>query len=230
MFSGSSSLTDWLYSDELQRQTEVEELFRGHMFKLASQERSDADDKERMNALEKRLQQLEKQSIHDRVATSTALLKVHSDQIKTCGSRVDAFDEKFTTVDTQLATLQKQASETAAAVKIAQEAAEKPTAPEQDPALKTAKQEIDVLFVDRDNILAMVEDAKTRLTRLEENLRALTLQRAPAAKSPGIPHRLPVTTSNGSQLDLGVPKGMAHVGLRKENANVRSFSPGKQWS
>lgn len=77
----------------------------------------------------------------------------------------------------------------------------------------------------------MLEDTKLRLTRAEGNLHALTKQRASSGRSsPALTQRLPVSTNNGTQLELGVPKGMAHVGLKKENPSIRSFSPGKQWS
>ncbi|CZT19707.1 uncharacterized protein RCC_05559 [Ramularia collo-cygni] len=227
-----ASAVQAMFLYELQRQTEVEKLFQGQLFKLAQQEKSDANDKERMNCLEKRLATLEKEATHGRVATSAALLKVQGDKIKTCSTRVDSFDEKLAGVDAQLERLNTQAKEAADALAAyqAKQAEVAAAVPEQDPVLITLKQEVDVLFLDRDNILVMVDEAKTRLTRLEENLRALTLQRMPQARSPALPHRLPVTTSNGSQIDLGVPKGMAHVGLKKENGSPRSFSPGKQWN
>lgn len=219
--------------DEHQRQTETEKLFHAHLFKLAEEETSAADEKEHRKNLEKRLAKLEKQGVHDRVNASTLMLKV-------CTGRVDTVDEKLAAVEAQLEKLK-----TATAVAGVALNAAKPATPEPDPVVATIQQEVDVLFLDRDNILKMVEEANTRLTRLEENLRALTLQRAPPARSQaGLSHRIPITNPNGSQIDLNVPKGMAHVGLKKENAAprtsttalkkengaARSFSPGEDWS
>lgn len=235
--------------DELQRQAENEKLFQGHMFKLAEQETAATAEKERTKSLEQRLAKLEKQSIQDRVATSTNLLKAQGEKLNACNRRVETIDEKLAAVHEQFGKLDAQSKEAAAAMTSYQaeqaERAEKAAAPTPDPAVGIIKQEVDVLFLDVANILAMVKETNTRMTRLEDNLRALTLQRASQVNSPApLPQRLPVTTSNGGQIDLGIPKGMAHVGLKKENAPVRgstttlrkehgaarSFSPGPQWS
>lgn len=178
-----------------------------------------------------------KRAIRDRVAESTAHLDANTDKIKAQGDslkalgdnlktyegHVDDTVEKVTQLAAQLQNLQTQVIE-ANLAKVAQQADEeakrearkeakktkKTAAPTPDPLIAIMKQEIDNLFADRDNMLVTQAEDKARITKLEENLRALTMQRSHSA-SPALTQRLPITAANGSQMDLSVPKGCMYT-------------------
>lgn len=230
------------------------------MSKLAQEEAAATEARQRVKSLESRIVKLEKQGV--RIAESTNVLynaqgerlKAQGDEIKAYINHVDAIEEKLAKVTAHVQALQTQVSEAASAAasqqaekdarKEARQTAKRAEAEEtaaaavleSDPSVVTIKQELDVLFLDRDNILAMVEEGKTRLTIIEENIRALTLQRGAATMSPAsLPHHLSSTTPDEIHVDLGVPKSMAHAdlkkdnGLNKENSPFRNFTPGKSW-
>lgn len=79
--------------------------------------------------------------------------------------------------------------------------------------------------------IELLQQSKDRMEKLEDNVRALTLQKtsppssADASRSPSVRH-CPVTTSNGDHVDLVVPKGKPHVSLKRDE--IRSFIPGSR--
>jgi hypothetical protein len=56
-------------------------------------------------------------------------------------------------------------------------------------------------------------DAQSRISKLEDFVRVLTLQRTTPADSPKLAQRMELTSTNGQNLDLSVPKGNALVPL-----------------
>lgn len=59
-------------------------------------------------------------------------------------------------------------------------------------------------------------EVKSRVSKLEDLVRVLTVQRSPSSDLPKMTQYLPVTTSDGQTLDLGVHKGMS-LKSSKEN-------------
>ena len=77
----------------------------------------------------------------------------------------------------------------------------------------------------RDDFLTVQSDlleAQRRISKLEDNVRALTLQRTAAPESSKLAQRIEVTSSDGQTLDLSVPKGKALVPLKSSS---RATSP-----
>ena len=77
----------------------------------------------------------------------------------------------------------------------------------------------------RDNYLTVQSDlldAQRRISKLEDNVRALTLQRVVTTDPPKLAQRIEVTTNDGQTLDLSVPKGTALVPLKPSS---RAASP-----
>jgi chromosome segregation ATPase len=100
--------------------------------------------------------------------------------------------------------------------------------------LAAKDKEIGILFDERDALLSLLEESKKRVQecnerigKLEDNVRALTLQRSrpgssEGARSPSV-HFCPLTTKAGDSVDLVVPKGKGFV------SEVKTFTPGKLW-
>jgi hypothetical protein len=74
-------------------------------------------------------------------------------------------------------------------------------------------------------MITLITDTRARVTKLEDNVRALTLQNA-AVKSPSAlqPHRLPMKTSYGEEFDLAIPKGKAHIPRKSEGVGRKALS------
>ena len=104
--------------------------------------------------------------------------------------------------------------------------------------LAAKDKEIGILFDERDALLHLLEVSKKdvrecheRIVKLEDNVRALTLQKSPprssdGTRSPSV-HFCPLTTKSGDSIDLVVPKGKGFVSLGKDE--IKSFTPGKPW-
>ncbi|EME48208.1 hypothetical protein DOTSEDRAFT_167884 [Dothistroma septosporum NZE10] len=217
-----------MFMYELQRDSEVESLFQDQTFRLAKQDDKSAEQEKRIAALEARLAQVEKaavsKNIEERLATSKVTMKVQQGKIDTCTGQVKELESKFSTVQKELDALRTK-QEKAANKPIEQE--------EAAPDVQTMADEINVLFDDRDGILDMIADVKSRLVNIEDNIRALTIQ-GTTVKTPSVsPQLILVQNGNGEVVqDLSIPKGEAHVSM-KENRKppvIRSLSPGKQWA
>ncbi len=107
----------------------------------------------------------------------------------------------------------------------------------------TCDGDLGILFDERDALAAQLQQATDRISKLEDLVRALTAQQSPATSngsSPSLYQILPVHTNDGQPLELRVPKGHSFRGsspprTKKENSpprkgDIRSFTPGHQWS
>lgn len=229
-----ASAVQAMFLYELQRESELESLFHGSIFRIAKQEDTSSAQAKRISALEQRLARFEKQlaakDTEERLATSKGIMDVQQIKLNQCTSRVDTIEDKLNNLTTSIETLrtaQEDSTDAAAAATTTNSTA--------DEDIPTMKEEIDVLFGDRDGILEMVSEIKDRLTKLEDNVRSLTLQNT-ALKSPSpTPNQaLPLQSPSTNGLALGVPKGKAYVSLNNENrpaaASIRSFTPGTPWA
>ncbi|KAK4632196.1 hypothetical protein CLAFUW4_03287 [Fulvia fulva] len=224
-----ASAVQAMFMYELQRESEVESLFHDHMFRLAKQDDKSAEQEKRIAALETRLTQVERaaasKDIEERLATSKVTMKVQQGKIDSCTGQVKDLETKLSDVQKELETLRSKQEE-ATTQRVDDQAAARPDT-------QTMADEINVLFDDRDGILEMITEVKSRLVTLEDNIRALTIQ-GTSIKTPSVsPQLIPVQNGNGQVVhDLEIPKGRAHVSMKENRkpSSIRSFSPGKQWA
>lgn len=240
-----ASTVQAMFMYELQRESEAESLFQDQMFRLAKHDDKSVEQEKRIAALEARLTQVEKaaasKDVEERLATSKVTMKVQQGKIDTCSGQVKDFGIKLSNVQKELEAMRSKQ----------EEAASKPIEKDESgPNVQTMADEIgkshtraslvslapltqlDVLFGDRDGILDMVTEVKSRMDTLEGNIRALTAQ-GNIIKTPTVsPQLIPVQNGNGEVVDLSIPKGKAHVSLKQNRkpSSIRSFSPGKQWA
>lgn len=73
---------------------------------------------------------------------------------------------------------------------------------------------------DHVTITTDVLDLKNRVSKLEDLVRALTLQKSVAPDSPKQAQLIPITTSNGQTLDLSVPKGKPLVSHKSSRTST----------
>ncbi|CAK3860227.1 Hypothetical predicted protein [Lecanosticta acicola] len=224
-----ASAVQSMFLYEMQRQTELESLFHGSIFQLAKQEDDTTAQNKRIQDLEDRLARFEKQTasrdLQERLATSKTAMSVQQHRLDHCLGRVATLEGKLVSLTDDIDT-KKAAQESTAAEDTTTSSAEI------NRDIEVIKEEVNVLFGDRDGIIEMVDDIKTRLSKLEDNVRMLTLQNT-AIRSPTPTQSIDLQTPNTNGLALGVPKGKPAVSLNKENrhvAAIRSFTPGKQWA
>lgn len=80
----------------------------------------------------------------------------------------------------------------------------------------------------KDQNKALTQDlleTKSRVSKLEDLIRALTLQKSASPESPKKAHFIPVSTSDGQTIELSVPKGSSLVPLKDSRASSRSTTP-----
>lgn len=96
--------------------------------------------------------------------------------------------------------------------------------------------DIQTLFDERDALVTLLNKANGRIDKLEDLVRALTLQKSPsttsasAASSPKQVQFLPVANKDKENVELAVPKGSAFKPVIREGKEVKTFVPGAQWS
>ncbi|KXT09290.1 hypothetical protein AC579_9931 [Pseudocercospora musae] len=218
---------------EMQRQTEAEKLFHAQMFELAKAEDHTHVQDRRIKELEARLALLERKmaarDVDERIATSNVRLNAHQEKLNACSGRLGWAEQKLATVDQRLDELKKRQDD---ATLVAAAAALSPAitvsnAHSEDVA--TMKEEINVLFDDRDGILNMVKEVKENVARLDLNIKQLIVQQlSSTSSSPASTHRIPIKNPNGDLVELSVPKGSS-FSLKENRGPVQSFQPGKQW-
>lgn len=218
---------------ELQRESETEKLFHAQMFQLAQDETARLDQERRIKDLETRLKKMEEQTAtRDQLRVSTTstakLIQAQQGKLNECIARLDEVEKKLGEVEEQLQILRETTSATAtvaseagtaatvASTAVAELAAPLPKSAE----LAMMKEELNVLFDDRDGVLRMVDEITSRVDVLQGSVRALTLQKSSSVScqiSQAPSQRLPLRTSNGTLLDLSIPKGSPLVALGREN-------------
>ncbi|SMY21609.1 unnamed protein product [Zymoseptoria tritici ST99CH_1A5] len=224
-----TSAVQAMFLYELQRKADDEKFFHSRMFQLRREEEAAALERTKstqtIQALEARIKQLEKTSLsrdneaEQRRAKSKSRLRSHQDALDKHMTSINDLCEKLTTLNTDM-----QALQTAVATQAA-EAIPSSVITEHAAAIAEVHTTALNLFEDRDGMITLMTDTRARVTKLEDNVRALTLQNA-AVKSPGsmAPHRLSMATSYGEKFDLAVPKGKAHVSLKSEGSARKANS------
>ncbi|KAK3708339.1 hypothetical protein LTR37_011604 [Vermiconidia calcicola] len=247
-----ASAVQAMFLYEMQRETELEKLFQGQMFELArAEDRSDSleatfkDLEERTKALQK---QIASKDVEERLATSNtrtdalkAKTKSHDERLQSQGKRLGLVEEELRTSRSPQPTSQVAVTRqelTACAGKLENHAQQLSIQSTEirsiSSELTTTNDDITVLFEERDAMVTLLNQASERIEKLEGLVRALTMQNSSNGSntssmsgSPTATQLLPVSTSNGTILDLSVPKGKALIPHKREN--IRSFTPGQQW-
>lgn len=255
---------------EMQREVEAERLFHSKMFSLAQAEETSQAQHERIAALERRLSQLERRDDCGEADTGKSDKNGGDDIDGNCKyDRADPVFQKWVCeqlkmrgISTVRATQAAAEADRQTATDAASNADEREEEMESEAATttiyeqhaateetwRTMKEEIDVLFDDRDGMLHMLHtvresidrledsmrelrtlhDFRDRIDRLEGTVRQLTIQKTEArARTPPRTHRIPIKNAAGELVDLSVPKG---TGLAHSRRGIpQSFTPGKTW-
>ncbi|KAI5357806.1 hypothetical protein Slin14017_G118190 [Septoria linicola] len=245
-----ASAVQAMFLYEMQRETESERLFEGQMFRLAQQEDELVTQARRNAEMEARLAKLERQvannDVQARIATRDVRMNVQQQKLAEQAARLEKAEDAFKTMSEQHQALkqthQKFAADTEAALKdVVRQAssaakivvASSANKSEVDPSdVKIMKDELDVLFNDRDGILSKLAEVFERMQTLADNIHQLTIRKTAAqASSPAPIQRIPAFGPNGDLVDVTIPKGKPAVGLNgSQHAPVKSFVPGTRWA
>ena len=218
-----ASAVQAMFLYEMQRESEVEARFHGQMFRLAKAEEETKSQESRISDLEEQTKDLGKKLAANDTTERLANSKVRTDALQS------KLNEQTQRVDEHAKRLSDLETTTKAAA----------AAPANPPSfllssdvntLKTdfekADTEIQTLFDERDALITLLNQSNARIDKLEDLVRALTLQKtSPSDSTDGTRtppvQFLPVKTKNGENVDLAVPKGQGFKG------EVKTFVPGK---
>ena len=205
-----------MYLYELQRESEVETLFHGQIFRLAKAEEETQTHSSQLHDLE-----AQTQALHKKLAANDL-----SARLSTSTARTDALQAKLSEhtlqLDEQATRLAK--LETPAAASIPPSFLLSEDIHTLKTSLGKADAEIQTLFDERDALITLLNQSNSRIDKLEDLVRALTLQKtstSPLSSAEGGGARtqlLAVKTTHGESVDLAVPKGLG----------FKTFVPGKR--
>jgi len=183
-----ASAVQAMFLYEMQRETELESLFQGQLFRLAKTEDASVQYEKRMTQVEAGMKALVAEVVkldlqrwvaaRDEEARSSALMSDHTSVIKTCLGRLDEHADNLD----RLAAKIDRAAPPAQQVPVA-------GATEQLTRLHT---DIDLLFDERDALVDLLGQATARITKLEDLVRVLTVQKSSDDASPGLAQTLAV--------------------------------------
>ena len=238
-----ASAVQAMFMYEMQRETEVESLFQGQMFRLARAEDESVSQERRIRELGQQVQALkEKVTANDaeaRLSTSKVRMDILQKELDLHAERLDNQGERLVLVDhlVDLLDSKERPSGDMGTGDVADKASHSSELGTIRAQLETANEDISVLFDERDALVTLLNQANERINKLEGLIRALTLQNpssgsnpSSANVSPPIVQFLPVQTANGQQVELSVPKGKGLAPHLKANrVPIKTFTPGKQW-
>ncbi|KAK5132011.1 hypothetical protein LTR08_000432 [Meristemomyces frigidus] len=228
-----ASAVQAMFAYELQRQSEVESLFQGSLFRLSQAEDTSTSHEARIAKLEAQLQatqhQLQVLNIQDQLTASKARVSTQQATIDECAAKLDAHNTRLTDMARKIT-----------AFAAAKAEGEKPatTIAQLLEEVTVIHAEVDTLFNERDAMIAMLKDSGDRITKLEDAVRALTLQlsstsargppaAASAALSPATAHKMPAPTANGGAAPGTQARPTTEKEKDKENRAPPSLNP---WS
>lgn len=143
---------------EMQRQTESEQLFKNQMFRLARNEDATTVQTKRIDELEAKTAQLERQmksrDVEDRLATSKSTMQMLDEKLSAVLKKVEGMEGGLRELQAEME-MEKKRKDSVFAPK------------DNSDLVKTMKEEIDVLFDDRDGILKMITGLKEQLASIE---------------------------------------------------------------
>ena len=207
-----ASAVQAMYLYELQRESEVEALFHGQIFRLAKAEEETQTHSSRIHHLE-----AQTKALHKKLTTNDLSARLSTSAVRTeaLQAKLSEHTLRLDEQATRLATLETPAA-----------AANPPSflLSEDIHTLKTSlgkvDAEIQTLFDERDALITLLNQSNSRIDKLEDLVRALTLQKTAPPSAAESVQLLPLKAKNGETVDLAVPKGQG----------FRTFVPGKKSS
>ena len=241
-----ASAVQAMFLYEMQRETELETLFQGQMFRLAKAEDQSTSIESSIRELDAQVKDLWKKvkakDVNERLAASKVRTDALQGKINHHSQRLDSQDERFVRLEDSMAALSAAKVSNEVAVGHPEDAAANSEqlqvflsqVDSLAANISAIDHDVQVLFEERDGLLNLLEKAKERIDKLEGTVRALTSQASSHASNPsstsGSPpstQLLPVKTKSGDTVDLSVPKGKPLVPHKRDQ--VLSFTPGKPW-
>ena len=222
-----------MFAYELQRQSDVESLFQGSLFRIAQQDEVSSSHESRIAQLERSLRATQAElQLHDIVANlATCKTRVSAQQnlINACAAKLEAHGTRLAEVNREIEGFAAARAEGANLTTKVKELVTE---------LTTSREEVDTLFGERDAMITMLQESGTRISKLEDLVRSLTLQLSMGSaspsngsSSPAMAQRVPLTFSNGQTVELEIPKGRPLVGVTREKGNRtfagKTFVPGQ---
>jgi len=209
---------------ELQRATEIESLFHAQVFHLARADEASNTRAQRLETLEADVKTLQKQAaardVDERLATSKLRMETQQGKLNACSTKLEGQAEGLE----KLAKRVEELEVAKAATPLSPPPPPAPSAPEEvkesDGKEELIRAELDVLFDERDALVALLAQASDRISKLEDLVRVLTAQKssptlsAPSSSASASPvvtsaQTLPVQTRKGGNaaVAISVPKG-----------------------
>ncbi|KAK4546417.1 hypothetical protein LTR36_002094 [Oleoguttula mirabilis] len=225
-----ASAVQAMFQYELHRQSEAESLFQGTMFQLAQAEDQSKDHETRIARLEGQLKvvqrQLQVKDVEERLATSKLRMNQQQTKLDECAAKLRANEKLLEAFSHKMAEWTQ-----------AKAAGEQPKTATKEllEEVTGIKDDVDELYNEKEAMCTLLEDGGTRITKLEDLVRSLTLQWSTStspsnAGSPSMTQRLPLQTANGQFVDLLVPRGSGMGNGRENRGPPKSFTPGEQWT
>ncbi|TKA79511.1 hypothetical protein B0A55_02437 [Friedmanniomyces simplex] len=212
---------------EMQRQTEVEKLFQAQVFGLARADATANSTSARVQKLEAEMRKLRPQvdasDVQERLTTSKVHFTAQQAKIDACNTQLELQDQRIAALVTSFEALKAVQTVDAHAI-TAQEAL---TAD-----MTTVQGDVEALYDERDALINMLNESNSRIQKLEDLVRQLTLQislsTSPSNASPAMTQRLPVQNTNGQAIELAVPRGTGLSNGKENRLPARAFTPGEQ--
>lgn len=178
-----ASAVQAMFMYELKRQSEEEKLFHNQMFRLARNEDTATLQQKRIDALEAKVTKLEttdrEQELEERLATSKSTQHMLCEKVSGCVKRLEVLESGMAALQGKVdGALEQQQREQEQEQEKESERKDSVVGGVGEQMVETMKQEIDVLFDDRDGILRMIKDIQDKMVIIEDSLSYLTT-RAP---------------------------------------------------
>ncbi|KAK5109279.1 hypothetical protein LTR62_007153 [Meristemomyces frigidus] len=247
-----ASAVQAMFMYELQRQTEVEKLFhvctkaihhpssmtlnmqQAQMLRMARTDDVSHDTLARILQLEKEMKAIKQhvtvKEVQESLATNNARHEQQAAKIEECTAKLNANTERTKQIFQALETLK------ATPPVIDQSATEEVTA-----KVIALDGDITTLFNERDPLIEMLSESTSRISKLEDLVRLLTVQlslgrgNSSALSDTSTPptQQLPVKNAGREAISLAVPKGSSFRGKnenRVPSGAIKGRTPGMQWA
>ncbi|KAK4505179.1 hypothetical protein PRZ48_003142 [Zasmidium cellare] len=192
---------------EMQRESESEQLFHNQMFRLARNEGASSAQQRRIEGLEGKVVQLEKamkeRAVEEKLAANQITIRGLMDKVKDLAKMIEGLDEKLNELQDKVDQVAEQRRDSVAGA-----GAEEAT----KAAFAQIKEDMDILFHDRDGALAMIQDLQKRFAVLESG---------PSAASEGSI----TSTTNQAAATNQVNTTADHIGSNDEATSITEATP-----
>lgn len=222
----SAATVQAMFLYELNRDSEIESLFQGQLFRLDRTEDTTKEQAARLTKLEESFAQLKLQlernkwteAMGERLTKTETRMHSQKSHLGLCATALESQEERLARVEALVKSTMALKGKTdigGGNVQGETNAAE----------LSTIKEDVEVLFDERDHIVKMLEDIDGRIKQMDEKLQEISKEKEKPV-TPAASQRLPVRQNGGAPLELNVPRGSPLVTL-SENRQRRTVSPYK---